>query len=312
MATQTMAEAAKLINNELVRGIALDIVTTNPIWNVIPTIGFKGQAVMVNREQALGDAQFLSVGGTITAKNPSQTARTAFEATTIIGDAELNGLVAATSGSAGVDQMAVEVSSKAKSIGRKMQNGMATGDGALPNYNSLHSLVDSGQYTAASTGQNLTYESILELLDLVKAKDGEVDWIMGNGTQLRKFKAMVIALGGVNEHAVFEMPNGQKRNVTMFEGIPFFQNDWLPTTETANGAALTGGNFSSLWAGCWDDGSKKVGAAIIHPEGTPAGIDVKAIGAKESKDEEIVRVKSYSNFAIFNRRGLARLPSLNN
>ena len=36
------------------------------------------------------------------------------------------------------------------------------------------------------------------------------------------------------------------------------------------------------------------------------------IGASETKDQELVRVKWYTNFALFNRRGLARLPSINN
>lgn len=311
MATQTLAELSKRTQSDLVSGIAEDIIITNPVWNVVPWTGYEGDAVIVNRESALGDAQHLAIGSTITAKNPSTTEKATFTATTTIGDAEMNGLVEAQSSSAGVDLMAQEVSSKAKSVGRYLQRGIATGNGTAPGLHSLASLCDSGQYTTASAGQALSFELLDELLDLVKAKDGEVDWIMMTGKILRKYKALVRALGGVNETMAFAMPNGTERTVSVYENIPIFQNDYLSNTETANGAALSGGTLSSVYAGVWDDGTRKVGASMIHPSSTEAGIMVENIGAKETKDERIVRVKSYSNFANFNRKGLARLTSIN-
>lgn len=312
MATQTLAEAAKLINNQIVVGVAEDIITTNPIWNVLPWTGYEGQALLVNRENALGDAQHLAVGGTITAKAAATFTQVPFSAVTTIGDAEMNGLVQAQSAGAGVDQLAIEVSSKAKSIGRKLQTGIATGDGVSPNLNSLHTLCDSGQYTTASAGQALSFALLDELLDLVKAKDGEVDFITMAARTLRSYKALVRALGGVDETITYTMPNGTTRTVSVYEGIPIFKNDYLSVTETANGAALTTGALTSVYAGCFDDGSNKVGVAMIHPVAVPAGIQVEQVGVAESKDETITRIKSYSNFASFNRRGLARLTSINN
>ena len=312
MATQTLAEAAKLIQNDLIAGVAEDIITTNPIWNVVPWSGYDGQGFIHNRENALGNAQHLAVGGTITAKAASTTTQQTFTSTTTIGDAELNGLVAAQSSSAGVDQMTAEVRSKAKSIGRLLQTGMATGDATGANMNSFHTLCDAGQYTTASAGQALSFALLDELLDLVKAKDGQVDFLMAPSRTVRSYKSLVRALGGINETMVFTMPDGTTRNVSMYEDIPMFRNDFLSVAETANGAALTTGALTSVWAGCWDDGTNKIGSAMIHPNGTPAGIDVEAVGAKETADENIVRVKSYSNLALFNRKGLARLTSINN
>lgn len=312
MATQTLAEAKKLINNEIVAGVAEDIFTTNPIYNVLPFTSYDGQALLVNRENALGNAQHLAVGGTITAKDAATFTQVAFTAVTTIGDAELNGLVAAQSQSAGVDQMAVEISSKAKSVGRLLQAGMATGTGVAPQLNSFHTLVDPAQFTTASAGQALSFALIDELLDLVKAKDGEVDFLLLPSRTLRSYRALVRALGGINETMAFDMGNGRTRNVDVYNGIPMFQNDYLSVAETANGAALTGGALTSVYAGCFDDGSQKVGASMIYPAGTPVGIAIENIGAAETKDEMIMRVKSYSNFAVFNRKGLARLTSINN
>lgn len=312
MATQTLVEAKKLINNEIVQGVAEDIITTNPIYNVIPWTGYEGQAILVNRENALGDSQHLAIGGTITAKAASTTTQVPFTATTTIGDAEMNGLVQAQSKSAGVDQLAIEISSKAKSIGRKLQTGIAIGDGSAPNMNSLDTLCDAAQFTTASAGQALSFELMDELLDLVKSKDGEVDYVTMAGRTLRSYRTLVRALGGVNETIAFDMGNGRTRNVDVYNNIPIFQNDYLSVVETANGAALTGGALTSVYAGVWDDGSQKIGASMIYPDGVPAGIVVENVGVAETKDETITRVKSYSNFVNFNRKGLARLTSINN
>ena len=312
MATQTLAEAAKLIQNDLVMGVAEDIVTTNPIFSAIPWTGYDGQGLILNRENALGDAQHLAVGGTITAKAAATYTQSTVTAVTTIGDAELNGLVSAQSSSAGVDQMAAEVSSKAKSVGRLLQTGIASGTGSSPQLNSFHTLCDAGQFTSASAGQALSFALLDELLDLVKSKDGEVDFIVAPARTIRSYKILVRALGGINETMAFTMPNGTQRTVSVYEGVPIFQNDYLSVAETANGAALTTGALTSVYAGCWDDGTQKTGVSMIYPNGTPAGVDVQIIGAKETADEQIVRVKSYSNFASFNRKGLARLTSINN
>lgn len=310
MATQTLAEAQKLINNQIVSGVAEDILTTSPIWQVMPWTGYDGQAILVNRENALGDAQNLAVGGTITAKAPATFTQLTFTSVTTIGDAELNGLVSAQSRSAGVDQMAAEISSKAKSVGRLLQTGIATGTGSSPQLNSFHTLVDASQFTTAAATQVLSFALLDELLGLVKAKDGEVDFIMMPARTLRSYKVLVRALGGINEVMAFTMPNGTTRNVSTYEGVPIFQNDYLSVTETANGAALTTGALTSVYAGCWDDGTQKVGVSMIHPMSVEAGISVENVGVAETKDESIVRVKSYSNFAQFNRRGVARLTSI--
>jgi hypothetical protein len=278
----------------------------------MPWTSYEGQAIMVNRENALGDAQNLAVGGTITAKSAATFTRTPFTAVTVIGDAEMNGLVQAQSQGGGVDQLAIEVSSKAKSVGRLLQTGIATGTGADPQLNSLHTLVDASQYTSASAGQALSFQLLDELLNLVKAKDGEVDWIMMPARTLRSYRTLVRALGGITETIIFDMGNGRTRNVDVYNNIPIFQNDYLSIAETANGALLTTGALTSVYAGCWDEGSQKIGVSMIYPAGVPAGIQVEDVGVAETKDERIMRVKAYANFVQFNRRGTARLTSINN
>ena len=310
MASQTLAEAKKLINNQIVVGIVEDVISVAPWYDVLPFNSYEGQGLVVNRENALGDAGFYAVDATITHKAAATYNQVTFTATKLIGDAEMDGLVKVQSASAGVDQVAVEISSKAKSIGRLFQAGMATGDGVNPNMYSLHSLCDSGQYTAASAGQAISFSLLDELLDLVKAKDGQVDWIQMAPRTIRSYKALLRSLGGTPADWVVDLPGG--RQTISYEGVPIFKNEYLSTAETANGAALTGGALTSVWAGCFDDGSQKIGVAGIHPVGVPAGIVVEPLGSQEAKDSEIWRVKQYANFVCFNRRALARLASINN
>jgi len=310
MATQTLAEAKKLINNQIVQGVAEDIISINPIFDILPFTGYEGQGLIVNRENALGDAGLYSVGDTITHKGAATFTQVTFSATKLIGDAELDGLVVAESSSAGVDQTAIEISSKAKSIGRLFQTGMATGTGATPAMNSLHSLVDSGQYTTASAGQALSFALLDELMDLIKAKDGQVDWLQAPARTIRSYKVLLRALGGASINEVITLPGG--RTVIGYEGVPFFKNEYLSVVETANGAALAGGALTSVYGGVFDDGTNKVGVAGIHPINVPAGIQVEPIGAQEAVDGKIWRVKQYANFASFNRKGVARLTSINN
>lgn len=310
MASQTLAEAKKLINDQIVAGVVQDIIDVNPMFSMLPFSGYAGQAILVNRENALGDAGVFAVDVDITARSAGTYTQVPFSATKLMGDVLLDGLVQAQSMGAGVDQLAQEISSKAKSVGRLFQTGIATGTGATPQMNSLHSMCDSGQYTTASAGQTLSFALLDEGLDLVLSKNGDVDWIMMPARTIRSYKILLRALGGASVNEVITLPDG--RNVIGYEGIPIFKNSFLSVAETANGAALVGGALTSVWMGNFDDGSEKVGVAGIHPIAVPAGIQVEMIGKQELRDNEVVRVKQYANFASFNRKGIARLTSISN
>jgi len=318
MASQTLAVAANYINDELVAGVAQDIITVNPIYSVLPFTSYTGQAAIINREPGNIDSivatalvgQDLSAVATVYKDQTTVPVQATVRATKLIGDVEMDNLVAAESQSAGVDQTAFEISAKAKGIARKFQIGMASGTGTAPEMNSLHSSVDATQFTTASVGQAVSFGLLDELLDLVVAKDGEVDFILMAPRTFRSYKALLRALGGTTADWAVTLPDGR---VTIgYENIPVFKNGFLSTAETANGAALTGGALTSVWAGVFDDGSKKLGISGLYPEGTDAGISVVPIGEQEAADAQIWRVKQYTNFASFNRRGLARLPSINN
>ena len=69
MASVTLAESAKLTQNDLAVGVIETVITVNQMFETLPFDGIQGNAIAYNRENALGDIQVAGVGDTITAKN---------------------------------------------------------------------------------------------------------------------------------------------------------------------------------------------------------------------------------------------------
>jgi hypothetical protein len=304
VATVTLAESAKLTQNQLVAGLIETVVSVNPLYDALPFQEIEGNAIAYNRELALGDVQFLGVGGTITAKNPATFTNVTSQLTTLIGDAEVNGLIQATR-SDYTDQTAVQVASKAKSLGRQFQDTMINGDGTSNSFSGLISLCAASMKISAGTnGGSLTLDLLDQLLDSIKDKDGEVDYIMSTFSMRRKYFALLRALGGAGINETVTLPGG--RSVPVYRGVPWFVNDYIPTNQVqgSSGAICT-----SIFAGTFDDGSNKIGISGLTAKGA-AGLRIEDVGAKETADEKITRVKMYCGFANFSQLGLGMIYGL--
>lgn len=301
MASVTLAESAKLTNDMLLAGVIENVVTTNPIFEVMPFLEIEGNALAYNRENALGDVQFLGVGGTITAKAAATFTKVTSSLTTLIGDAEVNGLIQATR-SDYTDQKATQIASKAKSLGRKYQETMIIGDGTSDTFTGLSSLVAAAQKIDRNAAA-WDFSHLDNLLDLVLDKDGQVDYIMMPARSLRSYYSQLRALGGASIGEVVSLPSG--RQVPAYRGVPIFRNDWIPT----NGGAGT--NETTIFAGTFDDGSGKHGLTGLTAVGA-AGLRVTDIGEAEDRDESITRVKMYCGLALYSLLGLAAITETTN
>lgn len=306
MPSVTLAESAKLAQDMLVAGVIENIIEVNPIYEVLPFEGIDGNALSYNRENALGDVQVAGVGDTITAKAAATFTQVTSTLTTIIGDAEVNGLIQATRGNRGNDQKAVQIASKAKNVGRQYQQMLITGTGAANQFNGLINLAVAAQRVTPSTnGDALGFAQLDNLIDLVIAKDGQVDFFTMPARTIRAYYALLRALGGAGVNEVMELPSG--RTVPTYRGVPIFRNDFIPTNQT-QGATTT---CTTIFAGCFDDGSMSNGLAGITASNA-AGINVVDVGESETKDESITRVKWYCGLALFNEKALASAPGITN
>lgn len=306
MPSVTLAESAKLSQDLLITGVIENIISVNPIFEVLPFMEIEGNALGYNRENALGDAQYLGVGGTITAKNPATFTYVTSGLTTLLGDAEVNGLIEATRSNK-QDQRAAQVASKAKSIARQFQDTMINGDGTANTFQGILALTPASQKIATgANGSQLTFDILDQLIDIVKDKDGQVDYLMMPFRTRRAYFNLLRTLGGASVNEVMNLPSG--RQVPMYRGVPIFVNDYIPTNQTVG---TSSGICTSIVAGTFDDGSGKHGVSGLTAMGN-AGIRVENIGAKETADEKITRVKFYCGFANFSQLGVAVAPGITN
>lgn len=308
MASVTLAESAKLSQDQLVRGVLESIITTNYFYNLLPFAPVEGNALVYNRENALGDAQYLGVGGTITAKSAPTYTQVTSTLTTLIGDSTINGLIQATRSNF-LDQQAAGVMSKAKTIGRMYQQSMITGAGASNEITGLLGLVTGGQTLTATNaaGDALSLEKLDALLDLVKDKDGQVDYLMMNSRTLRSYYSLLRALGGATISEVVTLPDGSQ--VPAYRSIPIFRNDYIPTNLDSPNAAVH--TCTAVIAGTIDDGSHKYGISGLTAANS-SGIVVQDVGLLESADEFLTRIKFYCGLANFNTLGLAVATGITN
>lgn len=306
MPSVTLLESAKLTQDELVIGLIENVITVNKMFELLPFEGISGNALAYNRENVLGDVQALGVGGTVTAKAAATFTQVTSTLTTIIGDAEVNGLIQATRSDSGNDQTAIQIASKAKSAGRTYQDYLINGSGVSNQFAGLLTLCATAQ--KAATGNNggaLSFAFMDETMDLVTDKDGEVDYFAMHARTIRSFMALLRGLGGASISDVVELPSGAR--VPAYRGVPILRNDYIPINQTKG----TGSNQTTFFAGTLDDGSQSHGIAGLTASQN-AGIQVVDVGEAESKDERIWRVKWYCGLALFSEKGLALADGITN
>jgi len=321
MSTVTLADSAKLAQDELLAGVIENVITVNRMFEVLPFEGISGNALAYNRENALGPVATAGIGdsdGTIgsgasgtnsieraAAKDPATFTQVTSTLTTILGDAEVNGLIQATR-SDDTDQTATQIASKAKSAGRKYQDMLINGDGTDFTFPGLISLCASGQEVDTGTnGSALSFEILDELMDLVVDKDGEVDYFTMNARTIRSYNSLLRGLGGASINDVIELPSGKE--VSAYRGVPIFRNDYIPLNQTKGTETAA----TTIFAGTLDDGSRQHGLAGLTAE-EAAGMRVVDVGEHQDKDERIWRVKWYSGLALFSEKGLACAPGISN
>lgn len=308
MPSVTLAEAAKLSNDLVVQGVIENIITVNPIYQVFPFDQIEGNSLKYNRENVLGDVEFIAVGDNITAKAAATFTQVTSGLTALIGDAEVDHFLQTTRSNI-QDQKAVQVASKAKSIGRKYQETMVTGDDSAvtDSFDGMLLLVAASmKHATAANGEALSFAILDAILDLVVAKDGQVDFYMMPARTIRSYLALLRALGGASINEVVTLPNGTQQMA--YRGVPIFRNDWIPVNQTqgASGAVCT-----TIFAGCFDDGSRKVGLSGLTSVAN-SGVFVTEVGESETKNETITRVRFYSGLALFSEKALASASGITN
>ena len=149
----TLGNQRDLTNDMLIKGIIDSVVTVNQFYMMLPFKGIQGNALAYNRESFTDQTTLVgTVDTSATSINKSQQTFTRHntELTTIIGDAQVNGLIQAV-GSDYNDATAVQVAAKAKGIGRTYMNTLINGQ--------------LGSFTAIATGATVVNTTFIALIN---------------------------------------------------------------------------------------------------------------------------------------------------
>lgn len=305
-----LTQAAKHFQNPIAEGVADTIVTVAPFYEVIPFRPIAGQSIIVNQDATTNMVKFAAEGLDLatdgTVSKPMSTTQRTFTLKALLGQANVDRFSQAVS-PAGVDQMALQVASKSRNIARKAYKQVALGttltggdsDGFAGAYEIANDTNSNSTSTIdiSSTAANV-FDLFDSMKDLVTSKDGQVDFIMCSSNVLNIYKKAVRSVGAGFDYFTNPITN---RTVLAYEGTPIYTNNYLKDVDISGGAS---GTQEALFAGNFEDGAN-TGIAMIYPDGTPAGIDVRPLGESELYNADITRVAMYTALAVYNDKGLA-------
>jgi HK97 family phage major capsid protein len=291
----TKAEAAKLTQDMMLRGVIETIVQESRLLQLLPFMEVTGTALTYNREATMPAASFYDVGDTWTEATPTFTQVTA--ALKIMGgDADVDNFVQQTYANPN-DIEAEVIASRAKSVAHLYCGSFYTGDSAsnAKGFDGLAKAVPAGQKVSAGTnGGQLTLDLMDELVDRVKP--GRPDAIMVSKRTRRKLSSLRRSSGNLLETDV----DAFGRRAEFYDGIPLVVDDFIPDNEVQG---TSGATTSSAYA-------VKFGMEVGVMGLENAGIQIERIGELETKDATRHRIKWYSGLAVFSELGVARLHGI--
>ena len=287
----TMAEAAKLTQDLLLRRVIETIVSESQLLAYVPFMSVTGNALTYNVESALPTAQFYTVGDPWLEDTPTFAQRTA-KLAILGGDADVDNFLQQTYSNPN-DLAAAVVAAKAKAVGRKWSDTFFNGDSTADpkSFDGLHKLIPGAQrLKAANHGANggaLTLDDLDATIDLVKP--GKPDVLFLSKRTRRKLKQLRRNAANVMEVDIDRFG----RRVEYYDGIPLVVDDFIQDNRTVGTSA---GVCSTIYAVQFGYGRGVTGI-------DNGGVQVEEVGALETKDATRRRVKWYA--AIVNFRDIA-------
>lgn len=295
------AQAEKLSEDDLVRGVIEEVIDRDDLFAVLPFKHTSGKAYVYNREGSVVEAEFLDPNDPIpegAATFNEVIARLRILAHDVDVDKFLDGTM-----SDAQSQLAIQLAAKAKGIARKFRKTLILGDNAtnakeFDGVGQLANAVGASQTVAASaTAGALTMSMLDELCDAIP--NGADVIFMRPGT-IRAYRALLRASGGTSPAEIM-IPNFGRPMLT-HNGVPILANEFIPVT--TSGADTTAPVYAARLN--IDDGLHGIYG------GNAAGFHVEDIGTVQNKDAYRYRVKWYAGLALKSTRSIARLTKVSN
>jgi len=292
----TLAEASKLSNDILLKGVVETIIKDSPVLQQLPFIEIVGDGLTYNQEKTLPSIDFYDAGDVWAESTPTFEKLTA-KLTIMGGDADVDNFAKATRSDVNDIEAAV-IELKSKALRYKFEEAFIYGDSSAnpKQFDGIRKLINlttpGSQVVLAGTtngGDALTLTKIDELID--KIQGDKPDLLLMSKRSRRKIKDLTRAAG-------FNLE--QDRNefgmmLEYFNGIPIGVSEWILDTHAYDGSKETGtteGSCSVIYA-------FQMGEGALAGLTAPGHLTVEPIGSLETKDATRTRIKWYVSLALF-------------
>ena len=289
-----LADAARLSQDVLVRGVIETLITESAVLRYLPFITLNGNSLRYNQEVTLGDVQFHNIGDTWD-ESVMTTAEKVARLSILGGDADVDEFLQQTYSNVN-NLRALAIEKKAKAMAYKFNATFFAGDSAITpeEFDGLKKLSTGGRtINGGANGAVLTLDKLDELIDMIKP--GKPAVLFMSKRSRRKLSSLRRASGNILETGT----DAFGRRVTMYDGIPIEVDDNIPDNETLG----TSIDCSSVYAVQF---GFETGLCGLEN----GGVQVVPIGNLETKDAWRTRLKWYVGLALFRDIALARLEGV--
>lgn len=302
------AEALKLSNNDLIRGIVEEIIDVDDTFSLLPFVQTEGKAFVYNRENSLATAQFI-VPNVDVPESATSFTEVSVTLRILIGDVDVDNFLNTTLSDTN-SQKAVQIAHKAKAIARKFSQNFvagvastaydlsALGGGASVTnveFDGIDTLCQN-TVTNGTNGGALTFDKLDELIDKVKL--GPDALVMSRRT-IRDYKKLNRAVTSVSPEYI-QLANG--RNALAYSGVPILMNEFISEAKTVGSST----DCSTVYAARFNE----VDGVHGLYGGPNAGFQVIEIGQLEKRDATRTRVRWYCAIALRATHALAKLTGI--
>ncbi|MFE3409454.1 major capsid protein [Streptomyces mirabilis] len=314
----TLAEAAKLSQDDLQRGVLETFVQSSPVLDRIPFLTIQGNAYAYNEEATLPGVEFRAVNGGYS--ESTGTVNPKSEKLVILGgDADVDRFIVQTRGNLN-DQRAVQTRMKVKAASYFFQDKFINGDSTVDvnGFDGLKKRLTGAQVIAAGTNglpilgngtsdPQAFFDKLDELVAAVPGLNGSNGALYTNRNVIAKVRSAGRRIGGVD--MVKEDLTG-KRIVT-WNGVALLDMgqtsagaDIITQTETQGTSNLA----TSVYAVRF--GSAEGDQAVTGL--TNGGVQVRDLGELDTKPVYRTRLEFYTGLALFGGKAAARLTGVLN
>ena len=316
MAT-TLAEAAKLSQSYLQKGVLETFVQASSVLDRIPFMTIQGNAYSYNEEATLPGVAFRAVNGSYT--ESTGTVNQKSESLVITGgDADVDKFIVQTRGDVN-DQRAVQTALKVKSLSYQFQDTFFNGDTAVDalSFDGLKKRLTGAQVISSATNGaailtstttiHAFFDKLDELVASVSGLDGSNGALYANASIIGKIKS---AARHISADVFVEKDVNGKRQV-VWNGIPI-----LDAGSTAAGASImpqtetqgTSTDASSIYAVKFGESEGDQAVTGL----TNGGVQVYDLGELETKPAYRTRIEFYTGVAVFGGKAGGRLTGVLN